>query len=64
MNLAFEILMWMLIGLGVLALSIIWVMIVVAAVTTIMKFIKEYKKASAELEAEERGEDEGPTHYF
>ena len=64
MNIALDILLWMVIAFAILIASVIWAAIVIASVMTMSRFIKEYKKASAELEAEEKGEDTGPTHYF
>lgn len=64
MSLALDILMWLLIGLGVLIMTVIWAVIIVASVTTIMRFIQQYKITSAEMEREEQGEDEGPPLHF
>lgn len=64
MSLAFDILMWLLIGLGFLFLTVIWAVIIVSSVTTIMRFIQQYKITAAEMEREEQGEDEGPPLLF
>lgn len=64
MTLAFDILMWLGIGLLFLILTVIWAVIIVASVTTIMRFIQQYKITSAEMEREEQGEDEGPHLHF
>ncbi|QPL14694.1 membrane protein [Gordonia phage Schwartz33] len=63
MSLALDIILWLLIGLGILALSVIWALIVTASTVTILRFVREYKKASLELEKEEAGE-EPPPHYY
>ena len=51
-----DIMLWMAAGLAFLALSIVWVAIVASSAASIFRFIKEYKKASAELDAEEKEE--------
>ena len=63
MSLALDILAWLGVGLIFLVLTIIWVVIVVASVSTIMRFIQQYKKTSAELDREEAG-DGGPHLNF
>lgn len=63
MSLALDILAWLGVGLIFLVLTIIWVVIVVASVSTIMRFIQQYKKTSAELDREEAGDD-GPHLNF
>ncbi|QFP94930.1 hypothetical protein SEA_OHMYWARD_48 [Gordonia phage OhMyWard] len=63
MSIAFDILIWLLIGLGILFLLVIWGVIVAVCVQTVMRFGKAYRKASAEIDAEE-AEQNQPPHYF
>lgn len=64
MSTALDVLLWLLVGLGFLILTVIWAVILVASVTTIMRFIQQYKITSAQMEKEELGEDEGPPLRF
>ncbi|WNM72430.1 hypothetical protein SEA_MOSSY_51 [Gordonia phage Mossy] len=63
MSTAFDIMMWLLLGLGILLLMVIWGVIVATCVQIIMRFVKEYRKVSAEIDAEE-AEENKPPHYF
>lgn len=66
MALAIDIILWFVIALAILFLTIIWACILVASVTTIMNFIKQYKITSAELEKQEKEEAaaDGPQYNF
>lgn len=63
MSTAFDIMMWLLLGLGILLLMVIWGVIVAVCVQVVMRFAKTYKKVSAEIDAEEAEQDR-PPHYF
>lgn len=54
--------LWLVVGFGVLAMIILWVIVIVASVVSVFRFIKEYKKAATELEKEEEGD--GPPLHF
>ncbi|QJD49624.1 membrane protein [Gordonia phage Secretariat] len=63
MSLAVDILLWLLLGLGILFITVVWGIIVAVCVTAAVRFAKEYKKASIQLEKEEK-EGEGPPLYY
>lgn len=53
LSLFWTILVWLMLSLGILAVSVIWVVILAATWTTVSRFLSEYKKAAADLEKEE-----------
>lgn len=64
MHIALTILQWSAIAFAILVVSIVWVMILVASVLTITRFVKQYNATSAQMAREEQGEDEGPPLHF
>lgn len=69
LDVALDVLLWVLLSLGFLAGLVIWVVILAATWVTVSRFLSEYKKAASDLEKKEREEAqalamEDPNYYL